>query len=210
MHLTILPLATMLAIATPCMADADTAPQRSLLVSVGVAQQSTGTISTDLQNKGYSNVTLNDDKQANSVAIGYRHPLNDHWSIDSLYLDQGKVKPQIQAALPAGKTNAQAAQEIADLHPDRGQGFSVVALHHHPLGVATFQSGIGAFAWRSEHEVTVGNATHNTKNTGISPLVQLGLSYPLTRNVRMEGNIQHFFMPDEAVDRIAVGVAVGL
>jgi hypothetical protein len=192
------------------MADMDSAHQRRLLMSVGVAQHSTKTINTDLLNKGYSNITLHDDKKTNSIAVGYRHPLNDHWSIDSLYLDQGKVKPQLRATLPAGKTNAQAAQEIAELHPDRGQGFSVVALHHHPLGAATFQSGIGAFAWRSEHEVTVGSATHTTKNTGISPLVQLGWGYPLTRHIRVEGNIQHFFMPDEAVDRIAVGVAVGL
>ncbi|MBU0655485.1 MAG: hypothetical protein KJ914_10185 [Gammaproteobacteria bacterium] len=209
-HSVLLSLVTLLAVATPAMADMDNAPQRSLLVSVGVAQQSIGTINSDLLGKGYSNITLNDDKQTNSIAVGYRHPLDDHWSIDTHYLDQDKAKPQLQATLPTGKTNAQAAQEIAELHPDRGQGLSVVALHHHPLGTATLQSGIGAFAWHSEHDVTVGSTTHTTKNEGLSPLVQLGLGYPLTHNVRLEGNIQHFFMPDEAVDRVTVGLAIGL
>jgi NADPH:quinone reductase-like Zn-dependent oxidoreductase len=118
---------------SPSVAETDSAPQRGLLVSVGMAQQSIADISADLQNKGYSNVTVGDDRRADSATIGYRHPLNDHWSIDSQYLDQGKVQPTIQATPPTGKTNAQAAQEIAELHPDRGQGFSVVAVHHHPV-----------------------------------------------------------------------------
>lgn len=195
---------------TACYAGGLTYPQGTVLLSVGTAQQSASNLKDDLQAQGYSNVQLQDDKRATSWALGYRQPMNERWSVEAQYLDQGKAKPDLTATLPAGKTDAQAAQDIAKARSERGQGLSVTALYQQPLSQRwNIQAGAGAFAWRSKNDATVGTAHYTAKDTGISPLVQVGLGYKVTSKVTLETSVQHFFMPHEDVDRVAVGVAVG-
>lgn len=185
-------------------------PQRSLIVSVGQTHQTGMNFRTPMQNLGYTNVRIADDNNANSVALGYRQPINTNWSVDFQYLNQGETNPQLQAIVPLGKTNAQAAQEIAQLMPKRGEGVDTTVLYHHPLGNGwTIQVGGGAFTWQGEREATVGNIRHAIKTHGISPSTKLGLSYPLSKGVNAESSWQHFFMPDEAIDRVAIGLAIG-
>lgn len=186
-------------------------PQRSLLISAGQASQASGAMQSQLQGQGYTNVTVTDDKKANAWSLGYRHPVNNRWSADIQYLQQGKATPQLQATLPLGKTQAQAAQDVAQAMPKRGQGISAVALYHHPVSTSklSLQAGLGAFLWRSERTATVGTASHTSKSDGISPVVQLGASYPLNNKVQLDVHWQHTFMPDENVDRLGIGLAVG-
>ena len=186
-------------------------PQRSVLISGGQASQSSGDLQSQLQGMGYTNVTVTYDKKANAWSLGFRHPINTHWSTDIQYLQQGKATPQLQATLPLGKTQAQAAQDAAEAMPKRGQGISAVALYHYPLNTRklTLQAGLGAFLWRSERTATVGTTSHTSKSDGISPIVQLGMNYPLTNKVQLEAHWQHTFMPDEDVDRLGIGLAVG-
>jgi hypothetical protein len=185
-------------------------PQGEVLLSVGTAQQSASHLKDDLQTQGYSSVQLQDDKRATSWALGYRQPLNERWCVEAQYLDQGKSKPSLAATFPAGKTDAQAAQDIAQARPERGQGLTVAGVYQQPLGKRWLaQVGGGAFAWRSKNEATVGNVRYTAKDTGISPLVQVGLGYKVTPKVTLETTAQHFFMPHEDVDRVAVGVAMG-
>ena len=193
-----------------CYAGGQAYSQGSVLLSVGTAQQSASKVTDTLQAQGYSNVQLQDDKRATSWSLGYRQAITDRWSVEAQYLDQGKSKSNLATTLPAGKTDVQAAQDIAKAQPTRGQGLSVTALYQQPLSQRwTMQAGAGAFAWHSKNEATVGTARYTAKDTGISPLLQVGLSYKVTPKVTLETTAQHFFMPHEDVDRVAVGVSLG-
>lgn len=184
-------------------------PSRSLLLSVGQASQSAGAISQTLQGLGYTGISVSDDKKATGWSIGYRHPISHRFSADIQYLQQGKTNPSVQATLPLGKTNDQAAKETAESMPKRGQGLSVLGVYHQPLGnKLTLQAGLGAFAWESRRTASVGTSTHISKSDGVSAILQLGASYPVTSRASLEAQWQHTLMPDESVDRFSVGIAV--
>lgn len=203
--------ATLLLALTASTHAADEAPnQRAALFSLGQTQQAAGDSVAELTGKGYTAITYQADKATTAGSIGYRHPLTNHWSADVQYLNQGEAKPTLTATLPAGKSNAQAAQDMAESLPKRGQGISLTATHHHALGGNwASQLGVGAFAWHSERKATVNGISHTSKRDGISPLLQAGLSYRLTPRTHLEGTLQHTFMPDEAVTQANIGVAIG-
>lgn len=185
--------------------------ERGILSGIAKTYQKAETSSVvSLTNLGYTSVSMDNDDQTVSGSIGYRHSLTKHWSLDLNYLDYGKIRPQVKATLPIGKTNAQAARDIAQSLPVRGRGISAVGLYHHPLGRHWVgQVGAGAFIWRSEREAVV-NGTHYVHNgNGVSPVIQLGLIRPLTSRIRLEGQLQYFAMPDEGVKRLGVGLAIG-
>ncbi|MBJ6608780.1 MAG: hypothetical protein JG718_00295 [Candidatus Thiothrix moscowensis] len=188
-----------------------TAPNhRAVLFSLGQTQQAAGDSVAELTAKGYTAINYQADKTATSGSIGYRHPLANHWSVDTQYLNQGEAKPNLTATLPAGKSNAQAAQDMAESLPKRGQGISVAALHHHAHnGNWTSHLGGGAFLWHSERKITVNGTSHTSNRDGISPLVQAGLGYRITPRASLEGTLQHTFMPDEAVTQLSVGLVIG-
>lgn len=183
--------------------------QRAILFSLGQTQQAGGDSVAELTAKGYTAINYQADKTATSGSIGYRHPLANNWSADVQYLNQGEAKPHLSATLPIGKSNAQAAQELAESLPKRGQGISVVAMYHHIHG-GNWSShlGGGAFVWRSERTATVNGTSHTNKRNGVSPLVQAGLGYRLSQRTSVEGTVQHIFMPDEAATQLAVGLVI--
>ena len=184
--------------------------QRAVLFSLGQTQQAAGDSVAQLTAKGYTAINYQPDKTATSGSIGYRHPLANNWSADLQYHDQGEAKPTLTATLPLGKSNAQAAQDMAESLPKRGNGISVAGLHHHAhAGNWSSHVGGGAFVWHSEREATVNGVSHTSKSDGISPLVQAGLGYRLNSRTSIEGTVQHTFMPDEAVTQVAVGIVVG-
>lgn len=183
-----------------------TAVQRSALLSVG--RQSDDQLTELLENLGYS--IISDDKRAGGWSLGYRHPVLSRWSADIQYLQQGKIAPAVQGTLPVGKTTEQAAKEIAETMPRSGKGVTMVALYHQPIiKKLTLQAGLGAFVWQSERVATVDTSRYTNKSDGVSGMVQLGLSYPFTDNARFEANWQHIWMPDSAVDRLGLGIAIG-
>lgn len=183
---------------------------RGILLSVGQASQSAGDLGQKLQTLGYGDLSVSDDKKAVAWSLGYRHPISDRFSADIQYLQQGKTEPKVEASLPSGKTSAEASKDTAEAMPKRGQGISAIALYHHPIGnKLKFQGGFGAVAWQSKRTATVGTSTYTSKSDGVSAIVQLGFSYPVTRNTRLEAHWQHTFMPFEAVDRLGLGLAVG-
>lgn len=184
--------------------------QRGVLVSVGQAHLSNSQLSEFLENLGYSDLSIEGGKNASAWSVGYRHPVSNHWSADIQYSQQGKTIPTVQATLPSGKTTYQAAKDVVNGMPRRGQGVSALALYHHPLNSkVNLQFGLGAVIWQSQRSATVEGSTYTSKSEGISGMIQLGVSYPITRKIRLETHWQHTFMPREAVDRLGLGVAVG-
>lgn len=186
-------------------------PQRALLLSVGQSNQSTDApLSQSLQGLGYTDVIISDDSSVSDWALGYRQPLGNRFSIDIQYQHQGSTTPDVQATPTLGTTNAQAAEDTAKAMPKRGKGVSAIALYHYPVGSKlSLQAGLGAYAWKSKRTATVGSNTFISKSDGVSAVAQLGVSYPITNRVRLEGHWQYFDMPDEPVDRLGIGISIG-
>lgn len=185
--------------------------QRSLLLNVGQNKQAINDAVSSLSDKGYSSITTGNDKYATSWSIGYRQPVTKRWSVDLAYLDQGETNPTLQATAPAGTSDAQAAQDIAEALPKRGQGINVTGVYHHTLWAGlTAQAGAGVYLWKSTQEATVNGTSHTTKDKGVSPLVQLGMSYALNKKVSIDAKWQETFMPDDDISQLMLGVAIGL
>lgn len=183
--------------------------QRGLLISVGQASQSVGDMQSELQLKGYTNLSVESDEKEVAWSLGYRHAITHHWSADIQYLQQGKVEPVVEATLPLGKTTQQAAEDATESMPERGQGLSAVALYHYPLSHRlTLQAGVGAFVWQSKRRATAGSVSHTRKTDGVSPIIQLGVALPLSKGVQLETHFQRTLMPDEPVDRLGLGLVV--
>lgn len=183
--------------------------QRAALISVGQASQPIGDLNGKLEALAYTNVSVNDEKKVMAWSLGYRHPLGKNWSADVQYLQQGKTEPTIQANPPLGKTDALAAKDAAEALPERGQGLSAIALYHRSItNNLSLQAGLGAVVWKSKRTATVGSSNYTAENDGVSAIVQLGVSYPLTKGAQVEAHWQHTFMPDEAVNRVGLGLAI--
>ena len=183
-------------------------PRNGLLLSLGQTNQSSNEIHTGLEALGYSGINVVDDTSRRTWSLGYRYLMRQQWSLDMQYLQQGKTQPTVALTLVPGKNNVQAAQDTTQSMPQRGQGISAITLYHYPLTKKlALQMGGGAFFWRSERIAIVSNSSHTRKDNGVSPMLQLGLSYPLSSRVRVEGQWQYTRMPDEAVKRIGLGLA---
>lgn len=187
------------------------APKRSVLVSVGQSQQTAKKVDDKLVGLGYADVNVDNDKHATAWRLGYRHPLKTRpaWSADIAYQHSGDASPAVSASPPNGKSNAETAREVAKALPKRGDGVSVTMVHHKTLTPKlTLQSGIGALAWESKRKAKVGADSYTAKTSGINPLIQLGLHYPISKKTAIEGQWQHTFMPDDDVDQVHLGLAV--
>lgn len=184
--------------------------KRSILLSAGKAKSLMGDISNNLSGIGYGSASVNDTGESNTFAIGYRQPIRQHWSVDVSYIDQGNVSASIKATPVGGNTGAQTAKDVALSLPIYGSGLNYVALRHIQVsrGV-TAQVGVGAFIWSNEREATIDSVKHVEKDRGVNAVAQLGLSFAITRKVSVELSGQRFFMSDDDVDRLSIGISVG-
>ncbi|MCK5727085.1 MAG: outer membrane beta-barrel protein [Thiotrichaceae bacterium] len=181
----------------------------SFLLHLGQAEQTSGHIEGDLNTLGFTGINIQEDKQATSWSVGYRHPFNSHWSLDSEYLDQGATHPNVQATLPLGKTNAQAAQDIAKALPKRGRGLSFTGVRHFSVSERIkVQAGVGGFLWQSQRKASVAGNSHTNKEGGLSPLLHLGIAYAITPKITADLKWQEAFMPDDNVSNMSIGMAL--
>lgn len=181
--------------------------KRSILLSVGSVNTSSSDISDNLVGNGYSNVQVTDVDDATTFAIGYRHPLGKHWSLDVTYIDQDDVTANVEAA-PSGSETP--SVDVAKSLPIYGSGLNYAGLRHFRVSSAvTAHAGAGAFIYTNDREATVDGVKSVEKDSGVSAMAQLGLSFAVTPRVSVELTGQRFFMPGEDVDRISLGLSVG-
>ena len=181
--------------------------KRGILLSVGQANPSTGDITSNLERDGYTKTQIAGTSEAKTFAIGYRHPLGRHWSVDMTYIDQGEISASVEAA-PSGSLDP--AKDVALSLPIYGSGLNYVGLRHFPLGRGiNANAGAGIFIYDNERKATIDGDTHIEKDKGVKPMAQLGLSYAATPRVSVELTAQRFFMPGDDVDRLSIGVSVG-
>lgn len=181
--------------------------KRGILLSVGKANPSAGDITGNLESDGYTKTQVTGMSDANTFAIGYRHPVGKHWSVDMTYIDQGEVSANVEAA-PSGSQDP--ARDVALSLPVYGSGLNYVGLRHFPLGRGiNAHAGAGIFIYDNERKATIDGDTHIEKDKGVKPMAQLGLSYAATPRINVELTAQRFFMPGDDVDRLSLGVSVG-
>lgn len=177
-----------------------------LLFALGKSELKSFDVTESLTTLGYTGVTGGEADAEMGFSLGYRHAFGARWSADMQYIRQNVSSNPIGVTVTTG-TEAAAAQKISDNLPKLAQGLSLVGLYHAPLSARlTAHYGGGAFIWRGERETKIGTVTATDEESGTDLMLQLGLGYRFTPNVTVEGSLQRFFMPDEAVNRLSLGM----
>jgi len=182
-------------------------PARSgLLFSVGRSEVAEFDVVKTLTDMGYTGVTGGDMEAKIGVSLGYRQALTHRWSVDASYIFQNMQVNPFGVTVTAG-TDAQAASEVSKALPKLTQGISLVGLYHVPFSpTVSVHLGGGAFIWKGERETHIGSAIATDKENGVDPMLQLGLGYRVSERFSVEGNVQRFFMPDEPINRVSLGM----
>ena len=183
------------------------APVKSgLLFSLGKSELKSFDVAESLTALGYTGVTGGEEDAEIGFSLGYRQAFGERWSADMQYIRQNVRSNPIGVTVNSG-SEAAAAQRISENLPKLAQGLSLVGLYHAPLSARlTSHFGGGVFIWRGERETKIGTATATDEERGTDAMLQLGLGYRFTPKVTVEGSIQRFFMPDEAVNRMSIGM----
>lgn len=177
-----------------------------LLFSIGKTGNNSSDVTESLTALGFPGANGGDTDTKVSLAIGYRHAFNKRISLDIQYVDQDTSTKPLSITVPEG-TEAAAAEEISKKLPKLAQGVSVVGLYHAPITPKLRSHlGGGAFIWKGERETKIGSASAIDKDNGTNFMLQVGLGYQINAKFSVEGNFQRVFLPDEAMNRVSLGL----
>ena len=177
-----------------------------LLFSLGRSELKDNNTVQTLTDMGYSDITGGDTDAKVGISMGYRHGLSDRLSVDVQYVQQNITETPIGVTVTSG-TDLEAATAISRKLPKLAQGFTIAGLYHAPLSPrVSAKIGGGAFLWKAERETEIGDAAATDEDEGTSLMLQLGLGYRAMPNLSIEGNLQHFAMPDEPINRLSMGI----
>jgi len=174
-----------------------------ILISTGRADQADFTVAKSQVGTGNSDVIGGKNQDDMGVSLGYRKALSPRWSLDTQF-ERQRVRRRT-AVTP--NTIAQASEE--EISKTIAYWASMSALYHASITPKiSLHAGGGAFVWKREQKNTTGQVTTVDKETGTAPMLQLGVGYRVTPRTKIEGNLQRFFMPGKAIDRVSLGVVI--
>ena len=177
-----------------------------VLFGLGRSELTDFDIKQSLTDMGYSGIIGGDTDSDVDISLGYRHGFSNRFSMDVQYVQQNISETPLGVTVTSG-TELAAATAISRKLPKLAQGFTVAGVYHAPLSPrVSAKIGGGAFLWEGKRETEIGSAVATAEDNGTSLMLQLGLGYRATTNVSVEGSLQRFFMPDDSVDRLSLGV----
>ena len=168
-----------------------------ILVSIGRSDQADFTIAKS--NSGTNHELIGGKSEGDlGASLGYRKALNSRWSIDTQYERQ-----RARRVMATSGNTAQSEQVVQSII---AHWAGVTGLYHAPITPkVSVHAGAGAFVWQRESESNLGN---DTKETGADLMLQVGIGYRVVPRAKVEANVQRFFMPDKAIDRMSLGVVI--
>lgn len=163
-----------------------------ILFSLSRSDQADFTVSQSRTEIGHSEITGGNSSGDTGASLGYRKTLSNRWSLDMQFERQGVAK---QKANTLSEVIAHWASMAAMYHTSITPKLSVHA-------------GSGAFFWQRERATSIGEVMTAGEETGANLMLQVGLGYRVIPRVTIEGNVQRFYMPDKAIDKVSLGVVV--
>lgn len=159
-----------------------------------------------LTSMGYSGISGGTTESKVGISLGYRHGFSSRFSLDAQYVQQNISETPLGVTVISG-TDLDAATAISKKLPKLAQGVTLAGVYHAPLSPkVSAKIGGGAFLWQGKRETQIGNVSYTDEDNGTSLMLQLGLGYRVSPSVSIEGNLQHFFMPDDPINRATMGI----
>lgn len=177
-----------------------------LLFTVGQSGFTSFDTISALSKLGFSDITGVDESEKADFSLGYRYPFRGSWSLDVQYLRQSNTNSPLSFSLGSLSEEA-AAEASAKALPKLSQGLNVASIYHKPIGNKfSVLMGGGAYIWKGERRVSLGDQTYVAEDKGISPMVQLGISYQVMPKLGLQLDAQYFLMSDEPINRFSLGL----
>lgn len=177
-----------------------------IIVSVGRSDQADFTV-TKSQTETNQDMTDSNSEGDIGVSLGYRKALSTRWSLDTQFERQSNRRSKPSGAAVAADTIAQASEE--EISQTIAYWASMAAIYHASITPKiSVHAGGGAFVWQRENKTSIGENTATNKESGTNLLLQMGLGYRLGARAKIEANVQRFFMPNKAINRVSLGVVV--
>lgn len=137
---------------------------------------------------GIVNTSIDDvDGRRIGYGIGLGYEITANWAVELAYLDLGQVDVDF--------TSIQAVNNLEEVHPESGDGFTLSVLYKHILDAKTnIRVRFGAFDWSADYQTTQGNGTvtGTDSNSGTDIYWGAGLGHQVTDELTLIGEIQHF------------------
>ena len=227
---TVLPVGLALALALACascaLATRDDAPQTAhnvppqdvkwfhsgwyagATVGTAIADAKASHVESDLADRGFdATVSLDATNVGWKVFGGYR--FDEPWAVELAVVDLGVVDSTIDS--DAVDVDA-LVDAVADVHPFSGAGMSLSGIYF-PIERQRVDLGIKAGVWLWDAEVDANAATGETaeiKEDGVDLLFGLVGLVDLGKGFSARVEWEHYFLDNNDVDYLAVGLQYGL
>jgi len=175
------------------------------LFSVGQSSFTSFDTTSALGKLGFSDITGVNESEKTDFSLGYRYPFHGSWSLDVHYIRQSNTNTPLSFSVGSLSEEA-AAEASARALPKLSQGLNVASIYHKPIGNKfSVLMGVGAYIWKGERRVSLGDQTYVAEDKGISPMAQLGIGYQVMPKLGLQLDAQYFMMSDEPINRFSLG-----
>mgnify|MGYP000686991732 CR=1 FL=1 len=159
-------------------------------------------VQAEFDNAGITNTTINDveDSRRTGFGIGLGYDITANWAVELAYLDLDQVDVKF--------TSTQAINNLEDVHPESGNGFTVSGLYKYVLGPKTnARLRLGVFAWDADYKTSKGDGSSTGKDSdsGTDMYWGGGLDHQLTDQLTITGELQRFDFERDDTIYLAIG-----
>lgn len=191
-------------LAAPTFADeSDWLSNTYVTANIGRASSgvSVDSVQARFNHAGITNTTINaveDSRTGFGLGVGYE--ILPRWAVELAYFDLGQVDVDF--------TSSQAINNMEDVHPESGDGFTFSALYKQPLDEETHaRVRLGMFSWSADYNTTQGNgSTGGTdSDSGTDLYWGAGIGHQMTEEFTLIVEFQRFEFERDATTYINVG-----
>lgn len=161
-------------------------------VAANIGRASSG-VSVDavqarFNNSGITNTTINtveDSRTGFGLGVGYE--ILPRWAVELAYFDLGQVDVDF--------TSSQAINNLEDVHPESGEGFTFSALYKQPIDSETHaRVRLGLFNWKADYSTTQGNGSMDgtDSDSGTDLYWGGGIGHQMTEQLTLIVEVQRF------------------
>ncbi len=157
-------------------------------------------VQSDFNKKGITNTTINDvEGRRLGFNLGIGYELTDNWALEVAYLDLGQVDIKF--------TSNQSINNLDEVHPESGDGFTGSAIYKHFLDTDTHvRLRLGFFSWQADYQTSVGAAAAGSdEDAGTNLYWGAGLAHALSREWSVVGEIQRFDFDRDDTTYLTIG-----
>jgi hypothetical protein len=159
-------------------------------VHVGHADSNVSTeeVQGEFNGAGISNTTINDvDDPRKGFGLGVGYSFIPNWGIELAYLDLRQVDVDL--------TSTQAINNLDDVMPESGDGFTLSVLHRYPLDeIANVRFRLGVFDWQADYDTPTGAGSQvgSIEQSGTDWYAGIGFDHKITDQLNITTEFQYF------------------